>query len=485
MNTNLNIQSDKGMGHPMPFTYPFAYTPHPLCQEAARQLITEMYEYVKKNKDSELTRHGKMFGVLIVARGFNNNEDNKLLTLRAFSGILDGSYIHDGFVPPIFNLQDPDGYFAQEEKRICALNDSEERSRRSKDLQMWLFKNTTLLNALGETKNLLEIFSDYKAPMTADEYNIYRENHSARPKPIIGIPPAGAGECCAPKLLQYAYKNNLQPLCMAEFWIGPSPHDEVRIEGKFYPSCRNKCRPILTHMLQGIEVEENPMLRRNIDTARQIRYLYEDDYLLVVCKPSGLLSSPGNDDTPSLIEIIREKYPQAMLPHRLDMDTSGIMVIAKDAETYKMLQQQFVRHEVEKQYIALLEDNGIKPVPEGTIKLPLSPNPFDRPRQMVNHEHGKSAVTHYKVLDDKYLFKESDSAEEKQFIKVRFTPDTGRTHQLRVHSAHIDGLARPIVGDPLYGTVSSRLYLHASFLSFKHPHTGEKMSFNDESMLNA
>jgi len=456
---------------PKQFTFPFSYTPHPLCEIAAKEVIDYCY-----NSEEMYPREGKMFGVLVV------EYHGKRFYLRAFSGIYNGSYHHDGFVPTIYDLQNPDGYFYEEEHRIDDITqqiqratDEEEisklkilRKEKSNALQMWTFRQFRMHNAFGDIKDLTEIFKDFKSPFSVEEYIDYKEGRTKqKPKSKVGIPPGGAGECCAPKLLQYAYQKGLKPLCMAEFWIGPSPKDEMRTEGYYYPACQHKCKPILTHMLQGLDVEENPMLRKNREMMNKVKILFEDDILLVVYKPSGLLSIPGKDaDEPSLLSHLRETYPEAMLPHRLDMDTSGVMLVAKDADTYKTLQAMFYKHEIKKKYIAILAEKKAEDINdierEGIISLPLSPNAFDRPRQMVNYEHGKSAITHYRFIDDN---------------RVELIPETGRTHQLRVHCAHKDGLNRAIKGDNLYGTPSDRLYLHAQSIEFLHPKSGEWMKF--------
>lgn len=472
---------------PEQFTFPFCYTPHPLCQIAAKEVMEYCY-----NSEEMYPKEGKMFGVLVV------EHEGQRYYLAAFSGIYNGSYHHEGFVPTIYDLQNPDGYFYEEEHRIDAItqqikNTDDEaeisqlkilRREKSNALQMWTFRQFRMHNALGDIKDLTEIFKDFKSPFSAEEYNEYKLGKvQQKPKPKIGIPPGGAGECCAPKLLQYAYQHNLKPLCMAEFWVGPPPKDEMRTEGNYYPACQHKCKPILTHMLQGLDVEENPMLRKNREMLAKVRIIYEDDAVMVVYKPSGLLSAPGKDEAKTLLDLIRDSHPEAMLPHRLDMDTSGIMLVAKNDAIYKELQAQFYRHEIKKRYIALLSSSSPKAEvysggeteqdslfpdgrclrgTEGLISLPLMGNPFDRPRQMVNHEHGKAAITRYEFIGDN---------------RVALYPETGRTHQLRVHCAHPEGLGCPIKGDNLYGTSSDRLYLHAESIEFIHPITKEVMSF--------
>ena len=318
-----------------------------------------------------------------------------------------------------------------------------ERKSRSATLQQQLFEQFRLLNARGEVKDLCSIFA----------HTVHK------------IPPAGAGECAAPKLLQYAYFHHYRPVAMAEFWWGDSPKAEIRHHGHYYPACKGKCEPILGHMLQGLEIEENPLLEDNHRTT-VLDIIYEDDYLLIVNKPAGMLSVPGKETADSVYSRIRHLYPDATGPlvvHRLDMATSGLLLIAKTKEVHQNLQAQFSKRSIKKRYTALLE--GIVSDEEGTIDLPLCLNPLDRPRQIVDKEHGKPAITRYRVL----------ARTESQTL-VAFYPLTGRTHQLRVHSAHSLGLHCPIKGDELYGSKADRLYLHAESLEFTHPVSKEKVT---------
>mgnify|MGYP000566293044 FL=1 len=519
---------------PDKFTYPFHYTPHPLCVMAADEV--QVYLQHQAQWQDEL-QQGKMFGVLIV-----QTTEGEIGYLAAFSGILAGKNIHPYFVPPIYDLLQPDGFFKKEEEHISAINhrireleedtsyqkcrqaleeetarcsqllsqakarlkaakelrdrrrqteqlsESEqaamiresqfqkaelkrlerslkehlsslqketdtyvsqiealknERKSRSATLQQQLFEQFRLLNARGEVKDLCSIFA----------HTVHK------------IPPAGAGECAAPKLLQYAYFHHYRPVAMAEFWWGDSPKAEIRHHGHYYPACKGKCEPILGHMLQGLEVEENPLLEDNHRTT-VLDIIYEDDYLLIVNKPADMLSVPGKETVDSVYSRIRHLYPDATGPlvvHRLDMATSGLLLIAKTKEVHQNLQAQFSNRSIKKRYTALLE--GIVSDEEGTIDLPLCLNPLDRPRQIVDKEHGKPAITRYRVL----------ARTESQTL-VAFYPLTGRTHQLRVHSAHSLGLHCPIKGDELYGSKADRLYLHAEFLEFTHPVSKEKVT---------
>lgn len=327
----------------------------------------------------------------------------------------------------------------------------EERKIKSNSLQNQLFNQYQFLNKFKQEKGLLEIFSNT----------------------VFQQPPAAAGECAAPKLLQYAFQNDLEPICMAEFWWGDSPKSEVRKHGQFYPACTGKCEPILGHMLDGIELNENLLLKQN-STVEELEILYQDDDLVVINKPEEFLSVPGIEIKDSVYLRIKHQFPLATGPiivHRLDMSTSGILVLALNKESHKILQQQFIKRKVHKRYIALLEGNIEHD--NGFIDLPLRVDLDDRPRQMVCYEHGKTAQTKYEVItrkDNKTL--------------VYFYPITGRTHQLRMHASHRLGLNAPIIGDDLYGKKANRLHLHAESLEFTHPKTKELMKFQVEPNFN-
>ena len=363
------------------------------------------------------------------------------------------------------------------------------RKQMSDELQRWLFSAYRMLNAKGEERDLIDIFREYTHAM----------------------PPAGAGDCCAPKLLQYAYLHHLRPVCMAEFWWGESPASEIRHHLHYYPACRSKCLPILTHMLKGLDVAPNPLAQKR-HTAEP-RVLYADEYIMVVDKPAGMLSVPGKAESVrsefsdsanisveeyfannSKLKIQNSKFLKAA--HRLDMDTSGLLVLARTEEAYVELQRQFASRETMKRYEAVLSGvptqnskfkiQNSSTQPSGcleAISLPLIADINDRPRQRVDMEHGKPALTLYNIVEVRavdantavaYTTKKVDKGR----TLVHLYPKTGRTHQLRVHCAHPLGLACPILGDPLYGTErADRMYLHAAELTFRHPVTGETMHF--------
>jgi tRNA pseudouridine32 synthase/23S rRNA pseudouridine746 synthase len=304
------------------------------------------------------------------------------------------------------------------------------RATKSAELQQQLFENYAFLNQYGKIKSLGKIFN--------------------------GNPPAGSGECAAPKLLNYAFQNQLKPIAMAEFWWGKSPKSEVRKHQQFYPACTGKCEPILAHMLKGIPLEVNPFA---INTAenQELEVVFEDEFLLLVNKPPEFLSVPGKQVSDSVYTRMKQKFPNATLVvHRLDMSTSGLLLIAKSSEIYKNLQSQFIKRQIKKRYVALLDGTLIDD--KGIINLPLRVDLDNRPNQIVCYDYGKKAETHWEVIKRK----------NNQTL-VYLYPITGRTHQLRVHAAHSQGLNTPIVGDDLYGTKADRLHLHAESITFQHP----------------
>ncbi|WP_372746061.1 RluA family pseudouridine synthase [Lutibacter sp.] len=318
------------------------------------------------------------------------------------------------------------------------------RKTKSAALQQYLFEQYQFLNSKKEVKNLSQLFAE-----TAEQN-----------------PPAGSGECAAPKLLQYAFLNNLKPIAMAEFWWGQSPNKEIRQHKQFYPACQGKCKPILTHMLQGMDLDTDPLLQ-NPAIGKELEIIFEDEQLIVVYKPEEFLSVPGIHIQDSVYTRIKKQINNISGPiivHRLDMSTSGLLVLAKNKKAHKNLQSQFIKKTVQKRYTALL--NGIVTETKGTIQLPLRVDLDDRPRQLVCFEHGKPAKTNWEVIERK-----------NGKTKVHFYPISGRTHQLRVHAAHFLGLNTPIVGDDLYGEKADRLHLHADTLEFEHPTTKQPMKF--------
>ena len=412
---------------PERFTYPFCYEPHPLCRLAAAEVQQELQRM-------GLTE-GKMFGVLVVAPSNHPPKEEafgELGFLAAYSGLLEGRNDWAYFVPPVFDAQQPDGYFKRREQEISEINEringaygtkeahepyeelKAQRRKMSEELQLWLFDQYRLLNGRGERRDLVHIWQDYHC--------------SERIKKKYPLPPGGTGDCCAPKLLQYAYSKGLKPVCMAEFWWGPSSPTDIRQHGQFYPACRGKCKPVLTWMLQGLDVDPNP--EEAFGQPRlDIKVVYEDDTIIVVSKPTGLLSVPGRVGSYSVATILSQRYPGALLAHRLDMWTSGLMVAAKSRDAYRELQRQFAEHTIKKRYVALVsiaDDFKFKHLnskPRGTITLPLLCDPINRPRQVVDYERGKTAITDYEVLVV------SPAAEGKErTARVALYPRTGRTH---------------------------------------------------------
>ena len=527
---------------PLPerFTYPFCYTPHPLCILAAKEVQSYL---TRQTAWKDELRQGKMFGVLIV-----QTEHGETGYLAAFSGILAGKNLHPFFVPPVYNLLQPQGFFKIEEENISSINrnirqlendkayaalsaelartiqsaedilatakaqlkeakTAREQRRKEKELnaqeeaeliresqfqkaeykrleRSWKARITTLQTQTEDwERRISALKSERKTRSAALQQKLFEQfgmlNYRGELKNLCEIfgqtvhktPPAGAGECAAPKLLQQAYLHGWKPIAMAEFWWGDSPKTEIRHHGHYYPACKGKCEPILQHMLQGLQVEENPMLKRMQVPSKNLEIVYEDPWLSVINKPAGMLSVPGKEDAVSVYNLMREQYPEADGPltvHRLDMATSGLMLIAKTKRVHQNLQAQFKNRLVRKRYVALLE--GVVPKDKGTVDLPLCLNPLDRPRQMVHTEHGKPAITDYQVLERL----------DGKRTRIAFYPRTGRTHQLRIHAAHPLGLHCPIIGDELYGEKADRLYLHAEYLEFTHPITGETVRITKE-----
>lgn len=527
---------------PLPerFTYPFCYTPHPLCILAAKEVQSYL---TRQTAWKDELRQGKMFGVLIV-----QTEHGETGYLAAFSGILAGKNLHPFFVPPVYDLLQPQGFFKIEEENISSINrnirqlendkayaalsaelvrtiqsaenilatakaqlkeakTAREQRRKEKELnaqeeaeliresqfqkaeykrleRSWKARITTLQTQTEDwERRISALKSERKTRSAALQQKLFEQfgmlNYRGEVKNLCEIfgqtvhktPPAGAGECAAPKLLQQAYLHGWKPIAMAEFWWGDSPKTEIRHHGHYYPACKGKCEPILQHMLQGLQVEENPMLKRMQVPSKNLEIVYEDPWLSVINKPAGILSVPGKEDAVSVYSLMREQYPEADGPltvHRLDMATSGLMLIAKTKRVHQNLQAQFKNRLVRKRYVALLE--GIVPKDKGTVDLPLCLNPLDRPRQMVHTEHGKPAITDYQVLERL----------DGKRTRIAFYPRTGRTHQLRIHAAHPLGLHCPIIGDELYGEKADRLYLHAEYLEFTHPITGETVRITKE-----
>ncbi|MDV6251862.1 RluA family pseudouridine synthase [Vibrio sp. EA2] len=534
---------------PEQFTFPFYYTPHPLCVLAAEQLQQHLltqndFEHDFGLEDEQVGR-GKMFGVLLV-----QNQQSELGYLSAFSGKIADQNLLPGFVPPVYDMLTDEGFFRAETDAINAINaeykqcadnpelielkaeieadrasyQQEEQAQRqimiegraNRKLQRKQGEQTlgpdelkTLLDDLGKQsvadKNALkylkmawdeklavkeqrlatlkhelsELKEHRKTLSNALQHKLHRQyrflNGLGQERDLVDIfatttnpvPPAGAGECAAPKLLQYAFKHGFKPLALAEFWWGESPKSEVRQHKKFYPSCNSKCQPILGHMLYGMNVDPNP-LAENWAEDKELEILYQDEAMVVVNKPSGLLSVPGKTIKDSAYTRLQTMFPDVEGPfviHRLDMATSGILVFALTKRANKSLQKQFMARGVQKRYMALLE--GELRDAAGDISLPMRGDPEDRPRQLVCFEHGKPAETHWQLIEVK-----------NGRSKVYMYPKTGRTHQLRVHSAHHLGLNMPMVGDGLYGEKANRLHLHAEMLELDHPYSKERMSFH-------
>jgi tRNA pseudouridine32 synthase/23S rRNA pseudouridine746 synthase len=509
---------------PSAFPSPFAIPPHPLARRAAEEIMRELGEQ----------REGKMFGVLVVV-----DRQGQVGYLRAFSGMLDGSWYAPGFAPPAFDMVARDAFWPAGERELAELDHQlaeldASASPRRRALEELDVRNAAELAALQarhrerrrarhETRALAGASHELDQQSRADaaerrrldathvesraalaalvagdevERAALRARRVARSRELLHAihatytfanaggerravralfapaePPGGAGDCAAPKLLAQAYREGLRPLALAELWWGPPPATGGRHAGAFYPACRGKCGPILAHALGGLPAEPLAELGAARVPDAQPRTVFEDRWLVVVAKPVGLLSVPGRSGAlrDSVLVRLRARYPDAtgpLLVHRLDLDTSGLLLAAKDAATHAALQRLFALRELDKRYVAWLDGNVASEA--GLIDLPVRVDVDDRPRQVVDPIHGKPALTSWRVL-----------ARDGARTRVELAPHTGRTHQLRVHAAHPRGLDAPIVGDRLYGRPGERLLLHAAVLAFVHPHTREHMCFED------
>ena len=525
---------------PAVFASPFdPSAPHPVAQRAAQLLQASLQCDAALHATLAQPGGGKMVGVLVVA-----DRNGRVGFLCGFSGMLDGAWHREGFVPPLFDAAARDAMWpagqaalraievrwrelssgavvnhvreqlsaidttraaasealrtrhvhnrasrkAVREASACSpqtLHALEQQSRA--DTAERRSFDATIDPARDQLARQLRALDDERLALQtqrADEsrglmqqvhdtyaiVNARGERRRLRELFAPGEPPAGAGDCAGPKLFGYAFAHELRPLAMAEFWWGASPATGDRHHGRYYPSCRGKCGPIVPFMLEGLASEAAPVF--GIATgiaADEPRAVFEDEWLVIVDKPVGLLSVPGRSGALRDCAQTRlaARYPGAtgpMVVHRLDLDTSGLLLIAKDAATHTALQRLFARREIDKRYIAWLD--GVVTLDSGTIELPLRVDIDDRPRQIVDAEHGKSALTQWRVVE-----------RTATRTKVELIPRTGRTHQLRVHASHPAGLGAAIVGDRLYGTASAdqRLLLHAESIAFIHPQTGKRL----------
>lgn len=452
-----------------------------------------LQDIASRQEWSEEVSRGKMFGIL-TAR--NTNGDTVIL--KAYSGQIMGRSDWEGYVPAIFDYLQEDGYFKTHEAEISLINKrikeaevllpkgkrsaevermKAERKERSNFLQRWLFSQFMLTSHSGQKESVLQVFKEYASTNKLKQ----------------SLPPGGTGECCAPKLLQYANDHQLEPLELVEFWYGASPKGEVRHHGQYYEPCQAKCQPILWFLAPktGLKILGGQPSLQAIPQLSASDIIYEDDWFVAINKPAKLLSVPGKRQMPNaedqLKELLEYKGQFLKMTHRLDMDTSGVLLAAKTPEAHEAMQRMFAKHEdIEKEYWAVVcpdkkEEHSLVACPDqntqkgitehGIISLPLAPDFINRPRQRVDHAEGKEAVTEYFITG-----RTSDGN-----IKLKLFPKTGRTHQLRMHCAHSEGLNMPILGDPLYGnTTADKMYLHAARLTFVHPFTNTKTDILSE-----
>lgn len=412
----------------------------PIARRAAQDLLATLTSDDGAPFGLELPGGGKMFGVLVVEA-----PDGTIGYLRAFSGMLDGRWDIAGWAPPAFDAAARDAVWIDGEAALQLATD-DGRAALSRGLLPQIQDAYQFANARGDVRSLRELFAPAE-------------------------PPGGAGDCAGPKLLKEAYRLGVRPLAMAEVWWGAPPRSGDRHAGSYYPACRGKCAPILAHMLLGLPADPPPVFGADLIAASEPAVVYEDAEILIVDKPSGMLSVPGRSLLlkDSVMTRLRARYPDAtgqLVVHRLDLDTSGLLLAAKDRTTYSALQRLFSLRAITKRYVAWLD--GEVAGEEGLIDLPLRLDVEDRPRQIHDPEFGKPAVTTWRVLE-----------RAPGRTRVALTPLTGRTHQLRVHTSHPLGLDAPIVGDRLYGRGTPepgvRLMLHAEELAFVHPGSGVEL----------
>ena len=404
----------------------------------------------------DATDGGKMFGVLVVT-----SPDGVIGYLRAFSGRLGQEWQVDGWAPPAFDVGAYDAVWKAGERDMHAFSSA----RRAVMEGVSARSDRAAIDAAQSTR------STELLPLVQAAYRFTSAAGNERSLQDLfapALPPGGAGDCAAPKLLAHAFRLGLRPVALAEVWWGAPPGSGDRRSGSFYPSCRGKCGPILAHMLSGLPRDRAPVYGDGAFPDGEPQVVCEDECIAIVDKPCGMLSVPGrtrqlND---SVLTRLRAQYPHAsgpLLVHRLDLDTSGLLLVAKDSTTFAALQRLFADRRIEKRYSAKLA--GTVSGDSGAITLPLRVDVDDRPRQIHDPDHGKPAVTTWRVL-----------SRENDHTRVEFMPQTGRTHQLRVHASHSLGLNAPIVGDRLYGRSApdegQRLMLHAESLAFIHPATG-------------
>ena len=525
------------------FPSPFDVRPHPVAVQAALALKHRLDSLFRAdaslNSEFNGPDGGRMFGVLVV-----KNKEGVTGYLSGVSGMPGNCRLQEGFVPQVYNKASRDGLLLEGENRVAELTrqvqelqtdtgyraalEAEQQYSAAAAQQLEALK-VTLANrkglrhearqnkSIGEAKlaelaqqsrsdkyelkalkqklqsdgadivaTLVQYQTDIdelkrrrkklSVKLQTDLFNSYNIINSDGQSRVLselfenGLPPSGAGDCAATKLVQYANVAGFNPLALAEFWWGAPPPGGLREHGRFYPSCRSRCRVVLPFMLQGQAVSVPAHEQAVTLSPDHPHTLYEDNDIVVVEKPAGLLSVPGKVLTDSVEKRLKARYPQVagvMLLHRLDQATSGVMIAAKNPRAYKSLQHQFQDRTIKKRYTAVLD--GVIAQDDGIVNLPLRIDIYDRPRQMVCYERGKTALTRYQVIE-----------RGNNTTRISFYPHTGRTHQLRVHAAHPQGLNCPILGDELYGAPGDRLHLHAAQLTFDHPVSGQSMSFTSE-----
>ena len=436
----------------------------PFSQEIARHYCQKLISLVE-NGDVKLEQIGRISeerkhqGLMIGSLVCWDNSKKTRIVLYAVSGNNKKLLATDNlkkkigveyiFVPSLVSANEIDSALCENDLEIHQLTDKINQLEKENPERKLLIKKRTKLtdDSLNKVFSLYSFccFDGKKKTLN----DIIAEHGGC-------LPPTGTGDCCAPKLLSYAFENQLEIISMDEVYFG---RDTVNKSGGFsYPPCDERCGYILPSIL-GIEI------------------LYRDNDIVVINKPSGLLSVAGRgedkqDCAESRVRFLFPQAPRQCAVHRLDMETSGILVLALNSEAHRKLNIQFSKGQVHKKYIALL-DGILYGAPQGRTELPFRLDVENRPHQIFDKENGKIGITEWKKIGvEKYKYR------SEKVTRIEFTPLTGRTHQLRLASScskELGGLGIAIAGDSLYGACSEgeRLMLHACKIQFHQPVSNE------------
>lgn len=443
---------------------------HHYCESLISKLDSGMVKLTQIAKPSlDRDGHGIMLGSLVCW----DNQNQKRVVLYAISGNYAELSFSENyqqtdsevFVPSIVSTKQIEQALLEYDKQIHELTEQINELQKSNVPQSNitnLKKQRTQLTDIS-LQRVFELYSFTRwdgKKITLPQIISEHSNH---------LPPTGTGDCCAPKLLSYAFEHNLQPVSMDEVFYGTNSKN--KINGVSYPPCDERCGYILPYIL-GLEI------------------VYRDSQIIVVNKQSGLLSVPGRgeDKQDCVVNRVKALFPHCIEQpsvHRLDMETSGLLILAFTQEAHRNLNAQFEAGTVHKKYTALL-DGILERAPgecapkhgeqSGHLELKFRLDVDNRPYQIYDEENGKLGITDWEKTGSE-VYTNPATGEQKRATRVTFYPRTGRTHQLRLAASSIHGFGLPIIGDSLYGTCTQgqRLMLHAFEIEFKHPVSGEKL----------